>query len=64
MGMLGAHPTSTAPPTSKILTFLRSQLFGVGRLRKGSREAETKRWQLHKVPKKRAKRTRLEAERR
>lgn len=49
-GMLGAHPhaTSIAPHTPEIL---RSQLFGAERGRRGSREAETKRRQLHKAPK-------------
>lgn len=53
--MLGAHPTPTAPHTPEILIPLRSQLFGAGRRRKGSGEAETKRRQLHKAPKEESK---------
>lgn len=52
LGILGAHttPTSTVPHTPETLMPLRSQFFRAGGGRRGSREAETKRWQLHKAP--------------
>lgn len=57
LGILGAHttPTSTVPRTPETLMPLRSQFFRAGRGRRGSREAGTKRRQLHKAPKEESK---------